>query len=478
MILPVILSGGTGSRLWPVSRESYPKQFLVLNSGSLTLLQETLRRVEGLPGCLAPLLVCHEQHRFLVAEQLRGMSMSASRILLEPAGRNTAPALALAALASLELDEDPCLLVMPADHAIRHTDLFVAAVEQGLALVEAGRLVTFGIVPHSPHTGYGYIRVGPAEGAGHRVDDFVEKPDPERARQYLASGDHLWNSGIFLFRARQYLDELRQQAGDILDCCEAAYRERQEDLDFLRVGRDAFLGCRSDSIDYAILENTRDAAVIPMDPGWSDIGSWDALFDLKAGESDERGNVVQGDVLLEGTRGSLVRSESRLVATVGVDNLIVVETEDAVLVADRGHAQAIRNIVARLQDEARSEYLSHRSVYRPWGHYRTLVESAGFQVKEIVVKSGHALSLQMHHHRAEHWVVVQGTARVTRGERRGEAQALDSFLLSEEESTYISRGTVHRLENPGLIPLRLIEVQTGSYLSEDDILRFEDAYGR
>jgi len=476
MIIPVILSGGAGSRLWPVSREHYPKQFLKLNSETHSLLQETVLRLQGLTNCREPLVVCNEQHRFLVAEQLNSLGISPARILLEKEGRNTAPALALAAMAALELEDDPQLLVLPADHVIEQTEAFLAAVSNGVSMVENGSLVTFGIQPVNANTGYGYIRKGEQQGEGFSVSAFVEKPDAERAQQYLDSGDYLWNSGIFLFRARQYLAELAEHAADILQACEAAYYNRREDLDFLRVDSAAFAECRSDSIDYAVMELTRHAAVIPMDPGWNDIGAWDSLYDLKARHAGAEGNAIQGDVLLYASHDNFVRSESRLVAAVGVSNLIIVETDDAVLVADRAHAQDTKQIVNVLKSRKRSECHSHQSVYRPWGHYRTLVISEGFQVKEIVVNPGQTLSLQMHHHRAEHWVVVQGTARVTQGE--GDSDKLKDFLLSEDESTYISLGTVHRLENPGKIPLRLIEVQTGSYLGEDDIVRFDDVYGR
>nr|WP_299379550.1 mannose-1-phosphate guanylyltransferase/mannose-6-phosphate isomerase [uncultured Halomonas sp.] len=488
MILPVILSGGSGSRLWPVSREHYPKQFLKLNSETLTLLQEAIRRTENIPQCLPPLLVCNEQHRFLVAEQLQQLGVIGSRILLEPDGRNTAPALTLAALTALELfgkelpeeqlDEKLQLLVMPADHVIERIDGFVAAVEQGRALVEEGHLVTFGITPHSPNTGYGYISKGEALGNGYRVDAFVEKPDRDRAQQYLDSGDYLWNSGIFLFSAKQYLAEIGEHAPKILECCDAAFAERQDDLDFMRIGAKSFAACPSDSIDYAVMEHTRHAAVVPMDPGWSDIGAWDAIHALGSNTKDDAGNATQGDVLLHDVKDSFVRSDSRLVAAVGVQDLIIVETDDAVLVANRDHVQDTKQIVNALKAQHRSEGLVHKCVYRPWGHYRTMVISDGFQVKEIVINPGQTLSLQMHYHRAEHWVVVQGTAKVTQGQGHGDGDNLKSFLLSEDESTYISLGTVHRLENPGVIPLRLIEVQTGSYLGEDDIVRFNDVYGR
>ena len=478
MLLPVILSGGSGTRLWPVSREHYHKQFLCLNSDKYSLLQETVQRLDGLEGIHAPLVVCNNEHRFLVAEQLHSLGCRPAHILLEPEGRNTAPAVALAALAALELDEDPSLLIMPADHVIGDRAAFTDAVAKGRTLVEQGQLVAFGITPSSPHTGYGYIRRGEALAHGNRIAAFVEKPDRQRASDYLASGDYLWNSGIFVVSARHYLAELDKHAGDILRSCQAAYEGRSEDLDFLRVDIEHFRQCRSDSIDYAVMEHTRDAAVIPMDPDWNDIGAWDAIYDLKNRGDNADGNAVHGDVLLHDTRNSLVRSQSRLVAAVGVDDLVIVETDDAVLVASRAHAQDTKHIVNALKAAGRSEGQSHRSVYRPWGHYRTLVLSEGFQVKEIVVKPGHQLSLQMHHHRAEHWVVVAGTAKVTLGEGHGDTEHLRSVLLSEDESTYIPLGTLHRLENPGLIPLRLIEVQTGGYLGEDDIVRFDDVYGR
>ncbi len=478
MLIPVTLSGGSGTRLWPVSRKHYPKQFLCLNNDDYSLFQETVQRLDGIEDCHAPLVVCNDEHRFLVAEQLHSLGCQPAHILLEPEGRNTAPALALAALAALELDEDPILLVMPADHVIGDIAAFVAAVEQGRALVEQGHLVTFGITPSSPHTGYGYIRRGESLIHGNRVAAFTEKPDRQRASDFLGSGDYLWNSGIFLMRARHYLSELGKHADDILKACQAAFDGRSEDLDFLRVDSHCFHKCRGESIDYAVMENTRDAAVIPMDPGWNDIGAWDAIYALKSHEEHAGGNVVHGDVLLHDTRNSLVRSQSRLVAAVGVEDLVIVETGDAVLVANRACAQDAKYIVEALESAGRSEGQAHCSVYRPWGHYRTLVLTEGFQVKEIVVKPGHQLSLQMHHHRAEHWVVVAGTAKVTLGEGHGDTQNLRSFLLTEDESTYIPLGTLHRLENPGLIALQLIEVQTGEYLGEDDIVRFDDVYGR
>lgn len=478
MIIPVILSGGSGSRLWPVSREHYPKQFLNLHKDDASLLQEAAQRLDTLRDIASPIVVCNEAHRFMVAEQLQQIGVEKARIILEPCGRNTAPALALAALGACHTDPAAQLLVMPADHVIKDEAAFARAVTQGQVLVEQGKLVTFGITPHTAHTGYGYIKRGDALGEGFSVDTFVEKPDAERAQQYVESGDYLWNSGIFLFGAKAYLEALGQYAPDILEACESAFATRQEDMDFMRVAEDVFAQCRGESIDYAVMERARNAAVVPVDPGWSDIGAWDALYDLKAADDTENGNALHGDVMLYDTHNSLIHSESRLVAAVGVNNLVIVETDDAVLVADRRRAQDTKRIVNELKATGRRECQSHQQVYRPWGHYRTMVLTDSFQVKEIVVKPGAQLSLQMHHHRAEHWVVVQGTAEVTQGEGHGDTQNLKSFLLSEDESTYIPLGTVHRLKNPGVIPLKLIEVQTGSYLGEDDIVRYNDVYGR
>ncbi|WP_447926424.1 mannose-1-phosphate guanylyltransferase/mannose-6-phosphate isomerase [Vreelandella sp. EE27] len=478
MVIPVILSGGSGSRLWPVSREYYPKQFLNLHKDDISLLQEAAMRLNGIANVGEPIIVCNEEHRFLVAEQMQQLGLKNSQIILEPAGRNTAPALALAALAAAEIDPEAELLVMPADHVIKDVDKFAEAVLKGRLLSQQDKLVTFGITPTSAHTGYGYIKQGLALESGFSVDAFVEKPDASTAEIYRVSGEYLWNSGIFLMKANRYLEALDAHAPDILTNCRAAFESRAEDMDFLRVEKDAFAKCRSESIDYAVMEHTKEAAVIPMAPGWSDIGAWDALHELHSGNDVEHGNAVHGDVLLHNTCNSLVFSESRLVAAIGVDNLVIVETDDAILVADRQQAQDTKLIVNALKAAGRKEYQSHQQIYRPWGHYRTMVLTDSFQVKEIVVKPGAKLSLQMHHHRAEHWVVVQGTARVTLGEGHGDTSELRSFLLSEDESTYIPLGTVHRLENPGVIDLKLIEVQTGSYLGEDDIVRYNDEYGR
>jgi mannose-1-phosphate guanylyltransferase/mannose-6-phosphate isomerase len=460
---PVILSGGSGTRLWPLSRELYPKQLLCL-VGEQTLLQQAVARLDGLEDVSAPVFVCNEEHRFLVAEQLREMNVTPADIVLEPVGRNTAPALTLAALGATAGGEDPLLLVMPADHVIRDIAAFHKAVRQASKLAEQGRLVTFGIVPQSAETGYGYIR----RRQGHEVAAFVEKPDAKTAAGYLQSGEYLWNSGMFLLRASVWLDELRQQQPKILDACEVALRGSRRDGDFRRIAKDAFVLCPNDSIDYAVMEKTRRAAVVPLDAGWSDIGAWSALWQVCS--QDASGNVVQGDVVAHDTRNALLIAQHRLLGAVGVEDVIVVETPDAVLVAHKDRAQDVKEIVARLRHSKRTEHLTHRRVHRPWGSYEGVDSGERFQVKRLVVKPGASLSLQMHHHRAEHWVVVKGTARVTRGD--------EVLLLSENQSTYIPIGTRHRLENPGTTPLEIIEVQSGSYLGEDDIVRFDDHYNR
>ncbi|MCP9455876.1 MAG: mannose-1-phosphate guanylyltransferase/mannose-6-phosphate isomerase [Nitrospira sp.] len=469
-IYPVILSGGSGTRLWPLSREHYPKQLLAL-AGEQTMLQQTAKRLDGMTDVAAPVLVCNEEHRFLVAEQLRQIDKSPATIILEPAGRNTAPALTLAALFLVEKDPNAVMLVMPADHVIQDVPAFQAAVTTAAASASTGYLATFGIVPNKPETGYGYIRQGQPL-AGHnrvrQVASFVEKPDAATAAQYLASGDYLWNSGMFLLRARTWLDELNRTRPDILRACEAAYRQGRQDGEFYRVNSDAFQASPSDSIDYAVMEKTDHAVVIPLDAGWSDIGAWSAIWETSS--RDVLGNVIQGDVYAHDTRNALLISKHRLIATVGLDDVIVVETPDAVLIAHKNRAQDVKEIVNRLKQERRSEHLMHRRVYRPWGSYEGIDAGERFQVKRLIINPGAAISLQLHHHRAEHWVVVKGAARVTRGE--------DVVLLGENQSIYIPLGMKHRLENPGNIPLEIIEVQSGSYLGEDDIVRFEDRYNR
>ncbi len=467
MLAPVILSGGAGTRLWPLSRELYPKQLLPL-VGRHTMLQETVRRLEGLEAS-APMVVCNEAHRFLVAEQLRSIDCTPRAIVLEPSGRNTAPAIALAAHAALAADEgDVLLLVLPADHVIRDAVAFRSAVQTASALARDGYLATFGILPSSAEICYGYIRRGAAAAGGYRIAEFVEKPDAARAQGFLDSGDYYWNSGMFLFRARRYLEELERYASDIASVCRNAFASATRDLDFTRIDAHAFDTCRSESIDYAVMEKTAAAVVVPLDAGWSDVGSWASLH--AACERDAKGNTLCGDVLVEDTENSYIYSESRLVATVGLRDAIVVETKDAVLVTTHERVQEVKRLVARLKAEGRYEHSLHREVFRPWGSYDSVDNGERFQVKRLVVRPGGVLSLQMHHHRAEHWVVVSGTARITRGD--------EVFLLEENQSTYIPVGVRHRIENPGRIPLHIIEVQSGSYLGEDDIVRFDDRYGR
>lgn len=467
MLIPTILSGGVGSRLWPVSREGRPKQFLPLG-GTLSMLQETTRRVAGLEAG-SPIVVCNDEHRFLVAEQLREIAVSPAALILEPEGRNTAPAIALAAIRALAIDADAILLVLPADHHIGNPEAFTQAVSAALPVAAEGRLVTFGVVPSRPETGYGYIRCGDTLVEGvHSLAEFVEKPDAETAEHYVAAGNFLWNSGMFLFRADAYLNALKAQQAEMFNACTAAMADAATDMDFLRPEREAFLRCPSDSIDYAVMEHTDAGAVVALDCGWSDIGAWSALWEV--GEPDADGNVLEGDVLALDTHNSYLRAETRLVTTTGVDNLVVVETADAVLVADRNKVQGVKDLVNALKASGRSEASLHQRVFRPWGSYESLVVADRFQVKRIVVNPGQKLSLQKHFHRAEHWIVVAGTAEVTRGE--------EVFNLAEDQSTYIPLGTVHRLANPGRIPLEIIEVQSGAYLGEDDIVRFEDVYGR
>ncbi|MEJ2574952.1 MAG: mannose-1-phosphate guanylyltransferase/mannose-6-phosphate isomerase [Gammaproteobacteria bacterium] len=477
MLQPVILSGGSGTRLWPLSREHYPKQLLSF-AGERSLLQETvLRAGQSGEAVAAPLIVCNEEHRFLVAEQLRELEVTPAGIILEPTGRNTAPALTLAALAVEQQGGDGVMLVMPADHVVRDQAAFAAAAKEAKALAEGGYLVTFGIVPAGPETGYGYIKAGAPianPGTARGLAAFVEKPDVATAQAYVDAGDYLWNSGMFVMRASAWLQAIDQCRPDIAAACRRAFEGAGEDRDFLRVDKQAFTDCPSDSIDYAVMEKVSAgqgglrAAVVPMDAGWSDVGAWSAIWEV--GVPDGNGNVAKGDVLTHATRNSLLFAESRLVAGVGLEDMVVVETADAVMVAPKSQAQDVKKIVERLKAENRRERLSHRRVHRPWGTYEGIDAGDRFQVKRIVVKPDASLSLQMHHHRAEHWVVVRGTARVTCGEK--------VFLLSENQSTYIPIGEQHRLENPGTIPLEIIEVQSGSYLGEDDIVRFEDVYGR
>ena len=467
VLIPVILSGGAGTRLWPLSREMYPKQLLAL-TGKHTMLQDTVARLGGIPGALAPIVVCNDAHRFTVAEQIRALGVKPSAILLEPVGRNTAPAVALAALSAQRIDAHAVIIVAPADHVIRDARTFQKAAETAVGLAEHGKLVTFGIVAHAPETGYGYIQRGEGPGPAYPVAKFVEKPPLDVATQFVASGDYFWNSGMFVFSAARFLAELGKFAPDILEASQAAMRAAQSDLDFVRIDPTEFGKCRSESIDYAVMERTSEAVVLPLDAGWSDVGSWSSLFD--ALPADEEGNVLQGDVLVHDTHDCYVHSTSRLVAAVGMDDHIIVETKDAVLVAPKERVQDVKNLVAMIKKAGRSESSWHREVFRPWGSYDSIDNGERFQVKRLSVKPGGVLSLQMHHHRAEHWIVVQGTAKITCNDK--------SFLLSENESTYIPIGATHRIENPGKLPLHIVEVQSGSYLGEDDIVRFEDNYGR
>lgn len=467
-ILPVILAGGYGTRLWPLSSRHCPKQFLALN-GERTLLQETILRLAGLNETAAPLIICNEDHRFMVAEQLRQIEAKPAGIFLEPVGRNTAPAVALAALDALLHDTDPLLLVLPADHILKDLERFKSAIEIGSVLAEQGALLTFGIVPHRPETGFGYIRAGSAlpEG-GFVVDQFIEKPDLGTAEKYLADGGFYWNSGMFLFKASRFIEELNRYAPAIVTACKESLQGRQHDLDFTRFDEEAFCASPADSIDYALLEKTDRAVVVPLDAGWSDIGSWSALADVLAPDRD--GNILQGDVLTVDCRQSFIHASSRLVAAIGLDDVCVVETRDAVLVTPKGRAQDVKRIIDQLKQQKRDESSLYRRVHRPWGAYESIDRGDKFQVKHLTIVPGGQLSLQKHQHRAEHWVVVSGVARITRGD--------EVFELKANESTYIPPETLHRLENCTELPLEIIEVQSGDYLGEDDIVRVDDIYGR
>ncbi|QKJ87784.1 mannose-1-phosphate guanylyltransferase/mannose-6-phosphate isomerase [Paramixta manurensis] len=482
---PVIMAGGNGSRLWPLSRVLYPKQFLALN-GESTMLQETIERLNGL-ACDAPVVISNEAHRFVVAEQLNQINSLSNNIILEPVGRNTAPAIALAALVAKQKqeaqgsDDDPLLLVLAADHVIKDISAFQTAIKQAIPLAEKDYLVTFGIVPSYPETGYGYIkRAAAIEDEGYsqtnsdvreiswKVDGFVEKPDRETAEKYLNSGEYYWNSGMFLFKASRYLAELQTFRPDIYHACREAVEKIDPDLDFIRVNEAIFSRCPDESVDYAVMEKTRHAAVVPLDANWSDVGSWSSLWDIS--EKTAQGNVLHGDVISHDSNNSYVFAEQGLVSLVGVDDLVVVQTKDATLVARKDRVQDIKKVVEQIKRDGRKEHYIHREVYRPWGKYDSIDEGHRYQVKRITVKPGERLSLQMHNHRAEHWIVVAGTAKVTRGE--------ETILLTENQSLYIPLGEKHSLENPGKIPLHLIEVRSGAYLEEDDIIRFEDKYGR
>lgn len=465
-MIPVIMSGGSGTRLWPLSRKHKPKQFLTL-FGDNTMFQQTLERLTGLAELQSPIVVCNHDHRFMVAEQLQQLGANHPTIILEPFGKNTAPALAIAALQAMANDEDPILLVLAADHMISDIPAFHRAIVQAKEQAEKGLLVTFGIVPTAPNTGYGYIQADDKNTVS-TVTAFVEKPDLETAMSYVASGNYYWNSGMFMFKASSLIAELEKYSPNILTSCRNALTQGEKDLDFIRLDSDAFEMCPSDSIDYAVMEHTDKAVVVPLDAGWNDVGSWSSLWECA--EQDEDSNVVQGDVMLQEVHNSYIHSEHRLVSVLGLEDIVVVETADAVMVASKDSAQNVKDIVSRLNKAKRSEAESHRLCYRPWGHYDAIDTGERFQVKRITVNPGSSLSLQMHHHRAEHWIVVKGTAQVTCEDK--------VTLLSENESTFIPLGKKHRLHNPGRVPLEIIEVQSGSYLGEDDIIRFDDNYHR
>lgn len=465
-ITPVIMAGGSGTRLWPLSRSQYPKQFLTLGLGKHTLLQQTVLRLKNL-NCAEPILICNEEHRFLAAEQMREVGIQPT-IILEPIGKNTAPAVALAALYLQQKSINTTMLVLAADHVINNEEELHQSILNAHQLAQQGNMVAFGVTPTYPETGYGYIKQGEPLLNGYRIDKFVEKPDYRTAQSYLQSGDFLWNSGMFLFRADCYLQELTTYAPDIIEHCSKAMGLSKADLDFIRIEKSAFECCRSESIDYAIMEHTPNAAMITLNADWSDVGSWSALWDIQ--QKNDDGNVVIGDVITHHSHNNYIHSENRLVALVGVDNLVVIETKDAILVANKDNTQDIKHIVQYIKDDDRQEHDIHREVYRPWGKYDSIDVSDRYQVKRITVNPKQKLSLQMHHHRSEHWVIVKGTAKIHKGDK--------SFLLTENQSVYIPLGEVHALENPGILPLELIEVQSGGYLGEDDIVRFNDIYGR
>lgn len=466
MLIPVIIAGGNGSRLWPLSRSHYPKQLLRLN-GEYSMLQATLLRLPAALRAVRPIVVCNQEHRFLVAEQLNDIGIEAD-ILLEPCGRNTAPAVALAALQARQRDTNAKIFICPADHAIRNPEALEAAIESGYQAAEGGLLVTFGIQPSRPETGYGYICMGEARGDHHLIERFVEKPDAATAQQFLDAGTYLWNSGMFLFRAERYLHELREHHPQMLAHCTHALLQGEADLDFIRLEEASFSRCEDLSIDYAIMEGTQDGAVVPVQLFWNDLGSWESLWDHL--DKDAEGNHLRGDVIAHNSNNNLAMSDSRLVALLGVEDLVVVDTPDAILVAHKSQAQEVKRVTDQLKARKRPETEDHRLVHRPWGKYDSVDKGNRYQVKHITVKPGEQLSVQMHHHRAEHWIVVSGTAKVTCGQK--------TFLVAENQSTFIPIGEVHSLENPGRIPLELIEVQSGTYLGEDDIIRISDRYHR
>lgn len=470
MIYPVIMAGGTGSRLWPMSRELYPKQFLRLY-GQRSMLQETVLRLDDVDA-REPVVICNQEHRFLVAEQLRQINKLSHNIILEPVGRNTAPAIALATLSAIENGDDPILLVLAADHIINNKLAFHQAIKSAFKFALQGRLVTFGIVPTGPETGYGYIHRGQEETLdeqiAYQVSRFVEKPNKETAESYIASGEYYWNSGMFMFRAKKYLEELEKFRPDILDACKAAIQGCEESDEFIKVDRDLFIACPDESVDYAVMEKTTDAVVVGLDADWSDVGSWSALWEVSP--KDDKGNVLTGDTFLHNANNCYINTDEKLIAAIGVDDLVIINTKDAVLVVNKDQVQDVKKVVEYLKANHRSEYKRHREIYRPWGRCDVVVQTERFNVNRITVKPGAAFSMQMHHHRTEHWVILSGTGEVTIKDQK--------FLLTENQSTFIPIGAQHRLENPGKIPLELLEIQSGSYLGDDDIIRIKDQYGR
>ncbi len=470
MLLPVIMAGGTGSRLWPMSRELYPKQFLRLY-GQRSMLQETVLRLDDVDA-REPVVICNQEHRFLVAEQLRQINKLSHNIILEPVGRNTAPAIALAALSAIENGDDPILLVLAADHIINNKLAFHQAIKSAFKFALQGRLVTFGIVPTGPETGYGYIHRGQEETLdeqiAYQVSRFVEKPNKETAESYIASGEYYWNRGMFMFRAKKYLEELEKFRPDILDACKAAIQGCKESDEFIKVDRDLFIACPDESVDYAVMEKTTDAVVVGLDADWSDVGSWSALWEVSP--KDDKGNVLTGDTFLHNANNCYINTDEKLIAAIGVDDLVIINTKDAVLVVNKDQVQDVKKVVEYLKANHRSEYKRHREIYRPWGRCDVVVQTERFNVNRITVKPGAAFSMQMHHHRTEHWVILSGTGEVTIKDQK--------FLLTENQSTFIPIGAQHRLENPGKIPLELLEIQSGSYLGDDDIIRIKDQYGR
>ena len=473
-IIPIILCGGSGTRLWPFSRKSFPKQYLkLIKSNNNTLLQNTYKRISKLEGINNPILICNEEHRFIAAEQMREINIKPNKILLEPFGKNTAPAIALSALLAIQIEEDPILLVLSSDHQIKNNDKFIEVIKKGIKYANNDKIVTFGVVPHSPETGYGYIKAEKefnfSKIEGQNISEFTEKPDRNKALEFIKDRRYTWNSGMFLFKAKKVLDEFNSFSPDILNSCKKSIKNSTKDLDFQRLNRIDFDQCQSISFDVAIMENTTSGIVIPLNAGWNDIGSWESIWE--DGKKDKNNNLIEGNnIFIESSRNNYIRNEDKVIVGIGLENLVIVNTNDALLISDKNQTQKVKDMVKILKKKGISSGENHQKIYRPWGHYVSVVEKSRWQVKLIFVKPGERLSLQMHHHRSEHWIIVDGTAEV---EINGNIN-----ILTENESTYIPLGSKHRLTNPGKIPLILIEVQSGSYVGEDDIVRFKDIYGR